>query len=103
MSDLQETTLVFEHSAKTVELYTTSRRLWLRAIKRNPDFLQAQDLKPGYRLLYPMDAVKSAEMILACRPGGEDAVKRFLRPEEVAYRAQQAQQITQRLAAKKAN
>lgn len=87
-AELSETTLVFEHSVKTVELYTTSRRLWLRAIRRNPNFLEVQELNPGYRLVYSMDQVKGAETVLRQAPGGDDALLQFLTEQEVEHRAE---------------
>lgn len=86
-ADQAETTLVFEYPAKTVELYTTDRRLWLRAIRRNPRFIEATDLKPGYRLLYPIDQVRSAELILSGAPGGDDVQQQFMTAEELEHRA----------------
>jgi hypothetical protein len=73
-----ETTLVFDYKDNTVELYTTDRRAWLRAIKRNPNFIQAQDLKPGYRLLYALKQSREPEAVLRTAPGGDVAVLQFL-------------------------
>lgn len=85
-----ETTFVFEHHAKTVELYTTSRQLWLRAVARNPNYLQAQELNPGYRLLYSLDQVRSPEKLLAPRPGGDEARRRLMTPRELETAARRS-------------
>lgn len=84
--DHSETTIVWDYPAKQVEIYTTNRRLWLRCIRRSPNFLVAQDLKPGYRLVYGVDATRKPELILDPAPGGHEAERRFLTPEEVASR-----------------
>jgi hypothetical protein len=89
----QETTWVYDHTAGTAELYTTSRRLWLRAIARSPRYLQAQALEPGYRILYDLDAVKVPELLVAPKPGGDAAVESFLTDAERASRAAAAQRL----------
>ena len=89
----QETTWVYDHTAQTAELYTTSRRLWLRAIARSPRYLQAQALEPGYRILYALEAVKAPELLVAPKPGGDVAVESFLTDAERAARAGAAQRL----------
>lgn len=90
-----ETTLVFDYKDKTVELYTTSRRAWLRAIKRNPDFIKAQDLKPGYRILYALKHTRDPELILKPIDGGDDVIMQFLTSAEVEHRQQAADRLKQ--------
>ena len=80
--DQPESTLVYDYKANTVELYTTSRRLWLRAIKRNPEFLQCRELNPGYILVYTIGQCRDAESVLKPAPGGDEAVLKRLTPEE---------------------
>ena len=72
--DHPETTLVFDYPAGTVELYTTDRRAFLRAIKRNPFYTLAEVLDPGYRLVYPLALTRPPESILKPVPGGEQFV-----------------------------
>lgn len=96
--DQSETTFVFEPTAGTVELYTTDRRMWLRAIRRNPNFIEARELKPGYVLLYHSTQVKSPEMLLKPAPGGDEVQKRYMTQREIESRAAAGS----RLAAQKA-
>lgn len=88
-----ETTLVYDYKSNTVELYTTDRRCWLRAIKRNPCFLQAQDLKPGYRLLYALTETRSPESVFKPADGGDAAVLQFLTETEVEQRLQASERL----------
>lgn len=83
-----ETTLVFDYKEQTVELYTTSRSVWLRAIKRNPNFIRATDLKPGYLLLYSLSQTRDPEAILKPTDGGDHALQQFLTPTEITQRQQ---------------
>lgn len=83
-ADHRETTWVIEPD--TVELYTTSRRQWLRAIARNPNYQCCFQLNPGYRVVWAASQLKSAEMLLRPAPGGEDAVQQFLTSSEIAAR-----------------
>jgi hypothetical protein len=85
--DQSETTFVFETAAGTVELYTTDRRMWLRAIRRNPNFIEARELMPGYVLLYHSAQVKSPEMLLKPAPGGDEVQKRYMTQREIDSRA----------------
>ena len=56
---MSESTLVWEHDLKRVELYTTSRRVALKAISRNGNFLEFKDLQPGFAITYHLDELKS--------------------------------------------
>jgi hypothetical protein len=84
--DQSESTWVYDYVEKTAELYTTDRRLWLRAIARNPNFVQAQDLTPGYRAVWPLAHVRTADMVVAPKPGGIEVSKQFMTVEEVTLR-----------------
>jgi len=88
-----ETTLVFDYKDNTVELYTTDRRCWLRAIKRNPNFIEAIDLKPGYRILYKLKECREPEAVLRTAPGGDAAVLQFLTESEVEQRQRASERL----------
>lgn len=88
-----ETTLVFDYKDNTVELYTTDRRAWLRAIKRNPSFIKAEDLQPGYLLLYSLKNAREPESVLKPVDGGDDAVLQYLTPEEIDQRQRAAERL----------
>lgn len=84
--DHAETTWVYDYATKTAELYTTDRRLWLRALGRNPNFIEAEDLKPGCRAVWPLKEVRVADMVVSPKPGGAEAAKRYMTEQEVAMR-----------------
>jgi hypothetical protein len=89
-----ETTLVYDYHAKTVELYTTDRRVFLRAIARNPEYIKAEDLKPGYRVLYPLSVMRAPESVLKPLPGGDEVLHRdWLSDTEKANRASASERL----------
>jgi hypothetical protein len=90
-SDPKETTWVIEPD--TLEMYTTDRRLWLRAITRNPCFIKAVDLRPGYLVVWPISEAKSLDSLVRPKPGGDQVVQRFLTEAEVAARQKSADRI----------
>lgn len=101
----QETTWVIEPTAGpdgtgTAELYTTSRRLWLRAITRNPNVLRAAPLNPGYVAVWPLEHVKGAESLVRPAPGGDEFVQGWLTPAEVQARAAAQERMNKIRAAK---
>jgi hypothetical protein len=102
-TDHQETTWVIEPTAGTAELYTTSRRLWLRAITRNPGVLRATPLNPGYLAVWPLEALKGAEVLLRPASGGDDFVRGFLTPAETQARAAAQQRMNKIRAARDAS
>jgi hypothetical protein len=98
MHDHKETTWVHEPEPGglgTAELYTTDRRLWLRAIARNPRFLQAHQLNPGYTLLYPASQIRSPEMLLRPQPGGTQALQDHLEDTEKLNRQLAAERFSE--------
>jgi hypothetical protein len=83
----QEATVVYDYPEGTVELYFTGRPAFLRAIKRNPHYQVAQDLNPGYRLVYSLDHCRAPESILKPAPGGEELLlSDWLTPLEIQNR-----------------
>lgn len=92
-SDQSESTWVYDYVEKTAELYTTDRRLWLRALARNPNFVGAQDLKPGYLAVWPLADVRAADMVVSPKPGGQEAARRYMTAEEIALREATAERL----------
>lgn len=92
--DHKESTWVYDYSSNTAELYTTSRRLWLRAITRNPNFLEAADLNPGYRILYPLSEVRGADTVVKPADGGKEVVQQYLTPQEIEVRKNAGLRLT---------
>jgi hypothetical protein len=89
-----ETTLVYDYPAGTVEFYTTDRRAFLRAVTRNPNYLKAEDLKPGYRLVYALENCRAPESALRPAEGGAQVVAdRWLTETEKANRASASERL----------
>jgi hypothetical protein len=84
---IQESTVQYDHTHGTVELYFTSRSRFLAAIKRNGRFIRWTDLKPGYSIEYPLSECRSIQHLIKLDPSGEDAHRNLLTPEEAAARA----------------
>ena len=84
--DHPESTWVYDYPAQTAELYTTDRRLWLRAIARNPNFISVTDLQPGYTIVYPLKQVRNADMVVSPKTGGIEAAKQYMTPQEIEFR-----------------
>lgn len=72
--DHQESTWVFDYPSGTAEFYTTDRRAFLRAITRNPEYLRAHELNPGYSLTYALKDCRSPESVIRPADGGAEFV-----------------------------
>jgi hypothetical protein len=64
MAEFRESTLVWDYHDQTVELYTTDRRVALKAVARNGDLLRFTDLgagggAPGYLLVWKLRDLRS--------------------------------------------
>jgi hypothetical protein len=95
--DFRETTFVFDYADKTVELYTTSRTVFLHAIARNCNVIEAVDLKPGYRILYAMDQVREPEALLRKRPATASVMNKYLTEKELQRRKNQREIFNERM------
>lgn len=84
--DQPESTWVYDYVGKTAELYTTDRRLWLRALARNPGFIHAVDLEPGYTATWPMSCIRMPDAVVKPAPGGQEAARQYMTPHEIAAR-----------------
>ena len=62
--DYRESTITFDYDRKTVEYYFTKESNYKSLLKRNDKYLMAEDLKPGYRVVYPMLECRSPEMLV---------------------------------------
>ena len=89
-----ETTLVYDYPAGTVELYCTDRRAFLRAVTRNPEYLRAHELEPGYSLVYALKDCRAPESVIRPADGGAEFVaKHWLTPAEKANRASASERL----------
>jgi hypothetical protein len=97
-ADEHESTWVFDHASGTAELYTTKRSVWLRAIARNPNFVSASDLMPGYCVTYPMTELRGPESSLKPKDDPTGSVlDGFLTDSERTSRAKVAQNFGKHL------
>lgn len=97
-ADEHESTWVFDHAVGTAELYTTKRSVWLRAIARNPNFISATDLQPGYVVTYPVSEMRGPES--AIRPKDDptgSVLNGFLTESEKITRSKVASNFGQHL------
>jgi hypothetical protein len=78
--DIQETTVQIDHTNKLVHFYTTRRSVFLGLVHRNPNFIRAAELNPGYEVEYPLDQVRGVDKLLA--PSDGSARIHFLTEEE---------------------
>lgn len=91
-----ESTVVWDHSAGTVELYTTKRTTWLRTIARNPNFIpgSARDLEPGYVVSYPASECRTPEaLVRPCPDPSNSVLDAFLTESERTQRSKAAKNL----------
>jgi hypothetical protein len=62
--DYREATITYDFERRLVEFYFTKKSNYDTCKKRNPHFAVAEDLKPGYRLLYPFNQCRTPEYLL---------------------------------------
>jgi len=62
--DYREATISYDYERRLVELYFTRKNNYDTCIKRNPNYALAEELNPGYRLVYPFNQVRTPEYLL---------------------------------------
>ena len=62
--DYRESTISFCYETRTTELYFTRRSNYECCIKRNPNYIIAEELNPGYRIVYPFKQCRTPEFLL---------------------------------------
>ena len=62
--DVRESTVSYCYRTKTVEFYLTKQSEYEKLKRRNPHYVTAQDLNPGYRVVYPFDQVRTTDYLL---------------------------------------
>ena len=62
--DYRESTISYDYKRRLVEFYFTKKSNYENCIKRNPNYALAEELNPGYRLLYPFNQVRTPEYLL---------------------------------------
>ncbi len=62
--DYREATISCDNERRLVELYFTMKNNFETCVKRNPNYVLAEELNPGYRLVYPFNQVRTTEYLL---------------------------------------
>ena len=62
--DYRESTVSFDYERRLVEFYFTRQSNYEACLKRNPNYVLAEDLKPGYRILYSFNQCRTPEYLL---------------------------------------
>ena len=62
--DYRESTISYDYERRLVEFYFTKSSSFECCKRRNPNYAVAEDLKPGYRILYPFNQVRTPEYLL---------------------------------------
>ena len=60
----RESTLVYDYDKREVEFYCAWRSDYDACLRRNPNPLVAEELNPGFRLVYRLDDTRSFAMCL---------------------------------------
>jgi hypothetical protein len=62
--DFRESTISFDYERRLVEFYFTRQSNYNACLKRNPNYILAENLNPGFRILYPFNQVRTPEYLL---------------------------------------
>ena len=62
--DYRESTISFCYETRSVEFYFTKRANFDACIKRNPTYITAQELNPGFRVVYGFKQCRTPEYLL---------------------------------------
>ena len=61
--DYRESTISYDYENKEVEFYFTRESNFAACVKRNPNYIKAEDLKPGFRVVYPLTECRKPEYL----------------------------------------
>ena len=62
--DYRESTMSFDYQSRTVEFYFTKESNNHKCLERNPHYCVAEELNPGYRIVYPFNQCRTPEFLL---------------------------------------
>lgn len=62
--DYRETTISYGYESRTVEFYFTRKSNYEKCLSRNPHYVKAEELNPGYRIVYPFIQMRTPEYLL---------------------------------------
>ena len=64
--DYRESTMSFDYVRRIVEFYFTRESNYQSCLRRNPYYIKAEELNPGYRIIYPFNQCRTPEFLLRC-------------------------------------
>jgi hypothetical protein len=70
--DYRESTISYDYESRTVEFYFTRESNYKSCLKRNPHCIKAEELNPGYRVVYSFKQIRTPEYLL--RVGQKEAI-----------------------------
>lgn len=62
--DYRESTISYCYETRSVEFYFTRRSNYETCLRRNPHYIVAENLNPGFRVVYPFNQVRTPEYLL---------------------------------------
>jgi hypothetical protein len=62
--EYRESTISYDYERRLAEFYFTKQSNYETCKRRNPHYALAEELNPGYRLLYPFNQVRTPEYLL---------------------------------------
>ena len=62
--DYRESTITYDYNTRTPEFYFTRRSNFDKCRNRNPNYIVAEHLEPGYRIVYPFNQMRTPEFLL---------------------------------------
>ena len=88
--DYRESTITYDYETKTVEFYFTRKSNYDTCCARNPHYLKAEDLKPGYRIVYPFQQMRTPEFLIRVPRSEETSSKGQKEPQNASKTTQEA-------------
>ena len=62
--DFRESTITYDYDKREVEFYFTRESNYRKLMDRNPNYISAKELNPGFTLVYPFGEVRTPEYLL---------------------------------------
>ena len=70
--DFRESTISFDYERRLVEFYFTRQSNFNKCKARNTNYVLAEDLNPGYRILYSFNQCRTPEYLLRVSQKGHN-------------------------------
>ncbi len=63
-SEYRESTISYDYQKREIEFYFTRQSNYEKCKSRNPEYLKAEELNPGFIIVYPFNACRTPEYLL---------------------------------------